>query len=218
MKIIAHRGAWCRDELYGLTQCEKNSREAFVRAVKFGFGIETDFRDICGKIVISHNPPKADAMPAEEFFELLQPGQIVAVNVKADGLAEDLRKLWQRYAPNTQPFAFDMSVPDTLGFVKARFPFYERRSEYEKDEVWSTASGIWLDGFHSIWFDSELITSLLKVGKPVCIVSPELHGRDYQDLWEKLKLIIMAYPNFKNYLQLCTDAPYEAQRFFNSGK
>ena len=214
MRIIAHRGAWCADEHLGLKACDKNSREAFMRATRYGFGIETDFRDICGKIVISHNPPSSDAMSAEEFLGLLQPNQIVAVNIKADGLAEELRRLWTAYAGNTLPFAFDMSVPDTLGYSKIGFPFFERRSEYEQASVWPDASGIWLDGFHDIWFDLAMITSLLEAGKPVCVVSPELHGREYRDLWQTLKTIEIARTEFAGNLLLCTDNPYEAERFF----
>ena len=43
MKIIAHRGYW-------LEQSEKNTLVAFERAMKCGYGFETDYRDYCGKI------------------------------------------------------------------------------------------------------------------------------------------------------------------------
>ena len=48
MKIIAHRGYW-------LEQSEKNTLVAFERAIKCGYGFETDYRDYCGKIVIAHD-------------------------------------------------------------------------------------------------------------------------------------------------------------------
>ena len=42
MKILAHRGFW-------MNESEKNSREAIKRAFDYGFGIETDLRDIFKK-------------------------------------------------------------------------------------------------------------------------------------------------------------------------
>ena len=48
MIILSHRGWW-------KTRAERNMRDAFVRSFDAGFGTETDLRDICGKIVISHD-------------------------------------------------------------------------------------------------------------------------------------------------------------------
>lgn len=216
MKIIAHRGAWCGAPELNVPACEKNSREAFETAVRFGFGIETDFRDLCGEIVISHNPPEADALLAEDFFKLLQPGQIVAVNVKADGIAEALHELWQTCAPAAVPFAFDMSVPDTLGYVACGFPFFERQSEYEKSVVWGKAAGFWLDGFHSTWFTEETIRTLLTYERPVCIVSPELHGRDESECWNVLEKL--ARSGLGQNIWLCTDKPFSASKRFGEFK
>ena len=215
MKIIAHRGAWCGDAELGVPAVEKNSEEAFRIAVQYDFGIETDFRDVYGTVVISHNPPTAGAMLAEDFFKMVKPGQIIAVNVKADGVASELNALWKKYAPHCIPFAFDMSVPDTLGYEKEGFPFFERRSEYEREFVWEHAEGYWLDGFHSVWFNLEDVAEMLEKNKPVCIVSPELHGRDYVALWNQLLAYKEKNPEHSENIWLCTDLPFDAERFFN---
>ena len=65
MKIIAHRGYW-------LEQSEKNTLIAFERAMKYGYGFETDYRDYCGKIVIAHDVPEGKEPTAEEIFSLYQ--------------------------------------------------------------------------------------------------------------------------------------------------
>jgi len=214
MKIIAHRGAWFGDSVENVAACEKNSIEAFTTASRFRFGIETDFRDICGTVVISHNPPQSDAIKAEDFFRLTFPGQIIAVNVKADGLAQKLKTLWRSEAPEVFPFAFDMSVPDTIGYVEAQFPFFERQSEYEQKRVWDSASGFWLDGFNGQWFHTSDIEKLLDIGNPVCVVSPELHGRSYLPVWKDLENLINENHRYSENLWLCTDRPFEARRFF----
>ena len=65
MKILAHRGFWKTDS-------EKNSKVAIERAIKNGFGFETDFRDYGGQILISHNPPVGNEMTAEDVFKMYQ--------------------------------------------------------------------------------------------------------------------------------------------------
>lgn len=212
MKIIAHRGAWSGSLALGVAPCEKNSLQAFEVAIRFGFGIETDFRDICGNCVISHNPPEENAISAETFFKMLKPGQIVATNIKADGLAKKIFSLWKTFAPEALPYAFDMSVPDTLDYVNCGFPFLERQSEYEKVAVWKQASGFWLDGFHSTWFGKDELLKLLRLGRPVCVVSPELHGRDEVDCWNILEKI--NDNEFGRNIWLCTDKPFHAQERF----
>ena len=57
---MAHRGFWISEE-------EKNKTVAFERAFDNNFGVETDLRDICGKIVISHNMPNGDEISFEEL-------------------------------------------------------------------------------------------------------------------------------------------------------
>ena len=49
MKILSHRGYWKEEK-------EKNTIDAVRKAFDHGFGIESDIRDLDGKLVISHNP------------------------------------------------------------------------------------------------------------------------------------------------------------------
>ena len=63
MQLIAHRGYW-------LDPKEKNTETAFVRALQHGFGIETDFRDLNGHLVISHDVPTHGVMLASKFAAL----------------------------------------------------------------------------------------------------------------------------------------------------
>ena len=126
MKIIAHRGYW-------LEQSEKNTLVAFERAIKCGYGFETDYRDYCGKIVIAHDVPEGKEPTAEEIFSLYQKygmNQPLAINVKADGLQTRLSVLLKAYNISNY-FLFDMSVPDTLGNLNLSMNTASRFSEYE---------------------------------------------------------------------------------------
>jgi hypothetical protein len=74
------------------------------------------------------------------------------------------------------------------------------------------AVGVWLDGFLDEWFSEEVILEHLDSGKKVCIVSPELHGRDHQVFWRNLRQ--MTVSSSKS-VMLCTDYPELARKFFN---
>ena len=227
IKIVAHRGLWAGDEELGVPAVQKNSADAFRLATEHRFGIETDFRDLAGKVVISHNPPTVEAMTAEAFAELLTPGQVVFINVKADGLANSLTDLAKHsILGKCERYAFDMSVPDTLGYISADFPILERVSEYENilnsasviKGVFPERSGIWLDGFHSDWYSALELEGACGAFSRIAVVSPELHGRSHQHVWEMVKKSLMKHQQTdgdSTEFLLCTDKPFEARRYFN---
>ena len=56
------------------------------------FGIETDLRDICGEVIISHDMPKGYEMSFEEVLRLLAGRDLpIALNIKADGQADEIK-------------------------------------------------------------------------------------------------------------------------------
>jgi hypothetical protein len=210
MDIIAHRGFWKEAS-------EKNSEEAFIRSAQNNFGIETDVRDFNGELVIAHDVPQAGQklMSFDKFLQLYykhssEPGYL-AINIKADGLQQMLLKLLEENRIRHY-FVFDMSIPDTIGYKNLQMPFYSRLSEYEQQMAFeSNCEGVWLDAFESIWYTTDFIKKLLDDGKKVCIVSPELHKRNYQLFWNDLK---NAGLHLFNEILLCTDFPDKALTFF----
>ncbi len=210
MKILSHRGYW-------KTPAEKNALSAFERSFSLNFGTETDLRDHRGQVVISHDMPgNDDVMDLETFFSLLPNSNDhlpLALNIKADGLASLIKPLLhQRNIKNY--FFFDMSIPDMLSYLKNDLRVFSRVSEYEPiPAFYNKVAGIWLDAFEDIWYSSELIHHFLASKKEVCLVSPELHGRDHLTLWTILK---NAELHQEINLMLCTDFPEEAEIFFDS--
>lgn len=206
MEIIAHRGFWKTDK-------EKNKKEAFVRARQAVIGTETDFRDYEQKLVISHNVADGTCMSADDFFAMYKDQKCtLALNVKADGIQQLLKELLNKNNI-TNYFCFDMSIPDTLEYINAGLKFFVRESEYEKiNSLYEKAEGVWADGFESdVWITKDYIENHRNNGKRVCIVSSDLHKRDYSELWERI--------NDKEILNddgviLCTDYPDKAKEFF----
>jgi glycerophosphoryl diester phosphodiesterase len=204
-RILAHRGWW-------KTPDEKNSFQALKRALETGFGVETDFRDADGSVVISHDPPEGDTLSAKAFFELysqLGASGRLALNIKADGLQRYLVDLiTSARAPLENMFAFDMSVPDGLQYIKTEFPIYTRVSEFEGDSsLVDRATGVWLDNFTGEYPQVAQAKKLLAKGHRACIVSPELHRRDHLALWDE---IAVAELHKDPLFELCTDFPQDA--------
>jgi hypothetical protein len=209
MKILSHRGYWKSED-------EKNTKIAFERFFQLGFGTETDIRDLNGELVISHDPPTIDCqyLTVADFFKIYKiwgDGLQLALNIKSDGLQRKLMQLIIDFNI-TNYFVFDMSIPDTIGFIKNNTKFFTRQSEYEIDPAFYTqADGLWLDEFNGHWIDDEVIQKQIKNGKKVCIVSPELHIRAYNIEWENYKNIFLKDSEHK--ISICTDLPEKANFF-----
>ena len=210
MKVLSHRGYWKEED-------EKNSVTAFKRSFSLGFGTETDIRDYKCELVISHDIPNGTEISVEEFFNIYNQYDNtlpLALNIKADGLQLKLKELLKKHNI-TNYFVFDMSVPDGLQYLKCDIKSFTRESEYEKaPSFYEYACGIWLDEFNGHWIDEETIKKHLDNNKQICIVSPDLHKREYKKEWEHYKQIENQLKI--NNLIICTDYPEEAKEFFNA--
>ena len=208
MKILSHRGYWKETN-------EKNLPIAFERSFSLGFGTETDIRDYKGKLVISHDIADEKCISVKEMFEIYNRYDntlTLALNIKADGLQVKLKELLEEYKI-TSYFVFDMSVPDGLGYLKHKIKAFTRESEYEKiPSFYDEAYGIWLDEFQGHWITKEVIEKHIKNNKQICIVSPDLHKREYKKEWQHYKE--MEKELGINNLMICTDYPEEAKEFF----
>ncbi len=205
MQILSHRGLWHTPE-------ERNTKEAFIRSFSSGFGTETDLRDICGKIVISHDMPKGNEMSFEEVLQIMDGRNLpLALNIKADGQGKAIKALLSKYN-HTNYFTFDMSVPDMVVQLNAGLKVFTGKSDIMPTPVLAeNAAGIWLDSFYSDWFSAAEIDEIITSGKKVCIVSADLHKRENSNQWE----IIRQCKSVKsNDLLLCTDTPQTAKEFF----
>ncbi len=207
MKILSHRGYWKEEK-------EKNTIDAVRKAFDHGFGIESDIRDLDGKLVISHNPADSACPMAEDVFELMRDNgdkYCFAINIKADGLKGMLGELLSKYQIDNY-FTFDMSVPQMLEYREKGIRYYTRQSEYEKEPVlYHDAAGVWADAFEDDqWITEELIRRHLENGKTVCIVSPDLHNRDNLEFWNRL----VSYELNWEKVMLCTDRPDDAKEYF----
>lgn len=207
MTILSHRGFW-------RIESEKNKLVSFRRSFLLNFGVETDIRDYDTELVISHDMADDNCLLVDTFFESyteINSNLPLAINIKADGLQEKLKILLNKFNIENY-FVFDMSVPDGLLYLRHGLKVFTRQSEYEKEpSFYGEACGVWLDEFKGHWINERVILSHIQDNKKICIVSPDLHKRDYLREWEEYKYIEQ---KFGINLMICTDYPEIAKEFF----
>ncbi|MBQ3654072.1 MAG: hypothetical protein II954_06620 [Synergistaceae bacterium] len=111
----------------------------------------------------------------------------------------------------TNYFAFDMSIPQMKVYRDSGITYFTGQSDIQPSPVlYDGAAGIWADCFCSdAWITNEIVRSHTSTGRKVCFVSPELHGRDYLQFWDRIRTF-----GDGGSLMLCTDYPNEAAEFF----
>lgn len=215
MNILCHRGFWDVPE-------ERNSPQAMRRAFDAGLGVETDVRDCDGTLVISHDMPRRlsnrPLFSFDDFLALYTSGgsrPTLALNIKADGLAAPIKAALTKHGI-TEYFVFDMSVPDTQAYLGVGLNVFTRWSEFETgSKLDNSATGIWLDAFEDPFVSPQSILEVVRGGKRVAIVSPELHNKLHLDAWRAWHCILTELPSGDlERVSLCTDLPNDAKRFF----
>lgn len=203
-RILAHRGAWRH-------KAEQNRPDCLANALRAGFGIETDLRDRLGQVVVSHDVPGADA-PAlsqcwTQWLELASPERVLALNVKADGLAEIMAPLVAGRASDY--FFFDMSVPDMRHYLRLGLTTFTRHSDAEPSPAYyGDCAGVWMDELETEWIRESDVQAHLDAGKMVALVSGELHRRDHGPIWELARSF-----RHDDRVMVCTDLPAQLQEF-----
>jgi hypothetical protein len=209
VQVLSHRGYW-------ETPDEKNTADAFERSFRLGFGTETDVRDLNGRLVISHDPPLAGVLTFDEFLEIyssFESRPTLALNVKADGLQTGIAEALSKRSIENY-FVFDMSVPDMLRYFNEKLKVFTRQSDLESDPIClSESDGIWVDTLRSVWIRKESIDQAVATKKQICIVSPELHGRPHEELWQELADWGLAT---ESNIMICTDFPESAAKLLTA--
>ena len=210
MKILAHRGICLNGK-------KENTLNSLFKGLDEGFGVETDIRDFNGQLVISHDIPTNDsAIPLERLLRYYSDGKftsILGINIKSNGLHSQLHRELHDHNIK-QYFVFDMSVPDTLGYLKMGMTTFIRQSDVESHpEMVPLTQGIWLDELIKPWINAKVILGQTATTNSLCIVSPELHRREHKRQWSQIeKALDLGCPEKK--LMICTDYPHEAKRIF----
>jgi len=164
MKIILHR---------------LNTKES-LQASPTHYGVEVDIRSR-GETLIIHHDPFMPGESFEEWLSLYRHGTLI-LNVKEEGLERRLIDLMRARNLNDY-FLLDQSFPFLVKWAEAG----ERRcavrvSEYESVATALRLAGkidwVWVDCFTRFPLSRRDADRLHRAGFKLCLVSPELQGRD----------------------------------------
>ena len=145
------------------------------------FGVELDLRDdLNGKIYIQHNPFETGD-DFEEYLSQYHHGTMI-LNIKSERIEWKVLELLKKYEI-TEYFFLDSSFPMIYALANAgEKKIAIRVSELEGLEcarlMAGKASWIWLDVFSKIPISKQDAEDLKALGYKLCLVSPELVGRE----------------------------------------
>ena len=164
MKIISHR---------------RNTLEE-LKATPCQYGVEVDIRS-CGSQLIMHHDPYVSGEPFEEWIIEYQHGTLI-LNVKEEGLEARLISLMKSNGIDDY-FFLDQSFPFLVKWSNAgEHRCAVRVSEFETIESALTLAGkvdwVWVDCFTHFPLQYNDAQRLKNAGFKLCLVSPELQGRD----------------------------------------
>ena len=164
MKLISHR----RNTLSELLATDSK------------YGIEVDIRSKGDRLIIHHDPFVAGES-FDEWIDAYRHGTLI-LNVKEEGLEARLIALMQSKGI-ADYFFLDQSFPFLVKWSKAgEHRCAVRVSEFESIETALTLAGkvdwVWVDCFTRFPLSEHDARSLKDAGFKLCLVSPELQGRD----------------------------------------
>jgi len=187
MIVLAHRG-----NLRGPDPQRENSPDSIAAAISSGFGIETDLRRAAdGNFYISHDPMQPSPRNALAIHAALwrsNSNVTVALNIKETGNETQLIGELNALGVAAQVFLFDMELIEPVaGGMAARFHALDSRiaiaarvSDRSEPPARALSIGaaeaIWLDEFDGPWATRATVADLIRAGKRVYGVSPDLHG------------------------------------------
>jgi len=144
------------------------------------YGVEIDVRSEGGKLILQHDP----FLGGESFIEWINSykhGTLI-LNVKEEGLEAHIIDIMATSGINNY-FFLDQSLPFLVKWSRAgEHRCAVRVSEFESIETALNFAGkvdwVWVDCFTKFPLSSTEARLLLSVGYKICLVSPELQGRN----------------------------------------
>lgn len=167
MQIIAHR---------------RNTIEE-LKSTPVEYGIEMDIRSFGNRLIV-HHEPFVDAVGFEEWIKHFRHRTLI-LNIKEEGIEYRVKDIVEKHGIHDY-FFLDLSFPYLIKMIKAgEKRIAVRFSEYESLETALALAGkaewVWVDCFTKMPLTQEYYKALNSKFR-LCIVSPELQGRSFEEI------------------------------------
>ena len=147
------------------------------------FGVEIDLRDHPdGHIHIAHDPFD-EGERFDEYLKQYRHGTMI-LNVKSERIEFRILELLKKYAIDNY-FFLDSSFPmihnlASNGESKIALRFSEFEGIDTLEAMKAKIDWVWVDCFTKLPLDFDIYSELKQMGYKLCLVSPELQGRDQE--------------------------------------
>ncbi len=163
-----------------------------LQSVSHSYGVEIDIRSHGSELILHHDP----FVQGESFINWLQfykHGTLI-LNVKEEGLEPRLITLMEQHGIKDY-FFLDQSFPFLMKYFQAgEGRSAVRVSEFESVETALSLAGkvcwIWVDCFTRFPLSFEHARQLQEAKFKLCLVSPELQGRNAETEIPKMKQLL----------------------------
>lgn len=152
------------------------------------YGIEMDIRSYGDRLIVQHEP-FIDAVSFEEWVKHYKHRTLI-LNIKEEGIEYRVKEIVEEHKIQDY-FFLDLSFPYLIKMInKGESRVAIRFSEYESEQTALALAGqaewVWVDCFTKMPLSKRSYETLSKHFK-ICIVSPELQGRDVKEIAEYKK-------------------------------
>ena len=145
-------------------------------------GVEIDIRSWNGDLVLVHDPLIRSSVRFEDYLSEYKQNGTLILNIKEEMLEYRIIELLKEYNI-TNYFFLDSSFPminklSSIGEHNVALRF----SEYEGMDTLISMSGrvkwVWVDCFSKLPLDKNIFNTIRRLDYKLCLVSPELQGRE----------------------------------------
>lgn len=154
------------------------------------YGVEIDIRNYADRLILHHNP-FVDGIDLNDFLKHYK-HKLLVLNIKTEGIEEMVLSLVRKYKIKDY-FLLDVTMPFIIKLInKGERAIAIRFSEFESIDTCMNFVGkidwIFIDNLTHLPVENDSFKKLRKYFK-LCIVSPEILGRNEIEQTKKLVLL-----------------------------
>jgi len=161
-----------------------------LKNIHINYGVEIDVRDSGKTLVIQHDPFKK-GLQLHKFLSSYKQKGLLLIDVKSEGIEYQILKILKKFKIRNF-FFLNSTYPVIIELIKKKKNFI-RVSDFESFEniyrLKNNIKWIWLEIFNKMYLTKKQILYLKKKTINVCLVSPELHGGNVNDIFRIQKII-----------------------------
>ena len=156
----------------------------FLKTVPKEFGVEVDIRSFNNKVIISHEP-LLNGVEFEEWISFFEHDFLI-LNIKEEGLEKYLLDILKKHKIENF-FFLDQSFPFLVKTIKSgetrcAIRISEFESIYSAYNLAGMIEWVWIDYFNTFPLNQSDFICLKKLGYKICIVSPEIQGKEKYEI------------------------------------